>query len=367
MLLVRRLIYGVCAVLSLVFISFKGGNLPYMLFYMMIFNTIGAVSYIIYVFYKIRIYQVIPERRVTKQEFVPYNLKLNNESVISFRDVRLTFTKELSEVTDSDKIGCISLEPGEGMDIHKEVFCRYSGTYFIGVDTIEVMDYFKIFRIRFQMPQKMKVTVKPRVLSPDNIAFLTEEESHNSSLHGENEYILDNEVRKYYPGDNKRHIHWKNSAKRQELMVRTRTAEELMEYVIIMDGNIGKLSFEEKIICCDKLRETVLALANYIHKSGYNTFAVLDDDYEKEILTQRDFNELYEKMIDYRFGQENNISEVIGSLNRNFDENIPFIFVVSNHSGLNSSMIEEMKTYRCVSVINVDLFETTEQIFHMES
>ncbi|MDD6572114.1 MAG: hypothetical protein PUF12_07025, partial [Thermoflexaceae bacterium] len=71
MLLLRRIIYGICFVLSLVFISFRGGNLPYMLFFLMVCNTIAAVVYILYVYFTIRIYQEIPERRVTKREFVP--------------------------------------------------------------------------------------------------------------------------------------------------------------------------------------------------------------------------------------------------------------------------------------------------------
>lgn len=367
MLLLRRVLYGVCVILSLVFISFKGGNLPYMLFSMMLLNTIAAVVYILYVYFTIKIYQVIPERRVMKREFVPYNLMLNNESLMAYRDVKLKFMTALSEVKGSDKIGCVGMEPGDGMDIKKELFCKYSGTYFIGVDTIEIMDYFKIFRIRFQMPQKMKVTVKPRVLRLDNIAFLTEEESHNSSLWGMSEYQLDSEVRKYYPGDNKRHIHWKNSAKRRELMVRSRTAEEITEYVVIMDGSMGKLEYEEKIICCDKLRETVLSLVHYIYNSGYYARVLLDRIYEREVCSQRDFKELYGRMIDYGFGQEKKMAERLYELNQEYEENVPFILVTSSHSAINEDVIGELKYSRNISIINVDLYETVEDIFRMES
>lgn len=367
MLLLRRVIYGVCVIVSLVFISFRGGNLPYMLFSMMLLNTIAAVVYILYVFFTIKIYQVIPERRVMKQEFVSYNLMLNNESLMAYRDVKLRFMTELSEVKGADKIGCIGMEPGEGMDIHKELLCKYSGTYFIGVDTIEIMDYFKIFCIRFQMPQKMKLTVKPRVLQLDNIAFLTEEESHNSSLWGVSEYQLDNEVRKYYPGDNKRHIHWKNSAKRQELMVRSKTAEEITEYVVILDGSMGKLGFEEKIICCDKLREVVLSLVHYIYTSGYYARVLLDRVYEREVCSQRDFNELYNRMIDYGFGQEKKMAERLYALNQECEEQVPFILVTSSHSILDENVMNALRNSRDISIINVDLYETIEEIFRMES
>ncbi len=334
-----------------------------MIFGMMAVNTLAAVIYILYVFFSIRIYQVIPERRVTKREFVPYNLKLNNESVLAYRDVKLKFLTDFSEVKGANEIGRMGLEPGEGKDIHKELFCNYSGTYFIGVDTIEIMDYFKIFRIRFQMPQKMKVTVKPRVLQLDNLSFLSKAEAHASSLWGKSDYLLDNEVRKYYPGDNRRHIHWKNSAKRQELMVRSLTAEEITEYVVILDGSMGKIDFDKKIVCCDKLREVLLAITNYIYEAGYYTKVVLDVGYDEAVTTKRQFNDLFNRLIDYGFGPVKNMAEKLYELDSECMENVPFILITSNHSQLDAKVVDELSRYRDLAVINVDLYESVEDVF----
>ncbi len=364
-LLLRRAVYGLCVIASLIFISFRGGNLPYMLFFMLLVNTIAQIVYILYVFFTIKIYQVIPERRVTKCEFVPYTLMLQNESMIAYRDIRLYLTGELSEVKCGDKIDCISMEPGQGMNICGELFCKYSGTYFVGVDSIEIMDYFKIFRIRFQMPQKMKVTVKPRVLGLGSLDFLKEEESHDSSLFGKSEYRLDNEVRKYYPGDSRRHIHWKNSAKRQELLVRTRTSEEVSEYVVVMDGSMGKLSLEEKIICCDKLREATLSLVNYIYTSGYSVCTLLDGVNAKEIVTHRDFTQLYEQLIDYGFGQKIIEKHLEKSLDV-YPEEIPVILVISKYSTLNQEILRNICLCHRVHIINVDTQKTVEELFLLE-
>lgn len=338
-----------------------------MLFFMMIFNTIAAIIYILYVFWTIKIYQLIPERRVTKCEFLPYTLKLNNESLIAYRDVRLHFTRELSEVKGADKNDCIGMEPGQGIDLCGELFCKYSGTYFVGVDSIEIMDYFKIFRIRFQMPQKMKVTVKPRVLSLESLDFLKEEESHDSSLFGKSEYRLDNEVRKYYPGDNRRYIHWKNSAKRQELLLRTRMAEEVSQYLVVLDASMGKLPFGEKIVCCDKLREATLALVNYIYISGYSVCTLLDGTNGKEIVTQRDFMELYERLIDYAFGREKGIEEHIRELLENRGDEVRLILVTSGHSVIRTENIERLCNRHRIHIINVDAKRTVEEIFQLEN
>lgn len=333
-----------------------------MLFFMMVINTIVSIIYILYVFFTIRIYQIIPERRVTKKEFVSYNLKLSNESVIAYRAVTLHFLDRLSEIKQTQGLESISLEPGQGIDVNTELFCKYSGTYFIGVDTIEIMDYFRIFRIRFHMPQKMKVTVKPRILKPDNIAFITEEEEcHNSGQKGKSEYLIDNEVRKYTSGDNKRLIHWKNSAKKQELMVRNLTAEEISQYVVIMDSKIETADFDNRIMVCDKLRETMIALVYYIYCSGYDAFCVLGSNFEKNIYSRRDFDEFYNKMIDYNFGREKEFDKFLQALNQRVHEEIPFVIVSSNPGRISDSVWDEIKSYRNVHIVDVSLFEDIEK------
>lgn len=161
---------------------------------------------------------------------------MGNEGFISYGAVSLYFFDRLSAVCRTEELGNLAMEPGQEETFQTEVICMYSGIYEIGVDTIEIMDYFRIFRIRFPMPEKLKVTVKPRILELDSMAaVLEEEECHTSGQRGERTDLADNEVRKYVSGDNRRWIHWKNSAKRQEWMVRKPTAEEVSSYVIFVD------------------------------------------------------------------------------------------------------------------------------------
>lgn len=366
-LFICRLIYMVLFILSLVFISFRGGNLSYMLFSMMVINTVFSIVYILYVFYTIKIYQTIPERRITKNDTVSYNLKVNNESIIAYRAVQLNFMEQLSTINAAADFGCVGLEPGQKINVDTELCCKYSGTYFIGVDTIEIMDYFRIFRIRFQMPQKMKVTVKPRILKLDNISFITEEEEcRNSGQKGKSEYRVDNEVRKYTSGDNKRLIHWKNSAKRQELMVRNLTAEEVSEYVVIMDDRVDTRDMTDRIVLCDKLRETVTALVYYIYGSGYSVLSVLGCSFEKEIHSRRDFDEFYNRIIDYGFGRNKEFDKVLLTLNQCTKEDVPFIIISSNPENISQEIMNEAEGIRNLHIIDVSKFDDIEEFLKVE-
>ncbi|MBQ9927110.1 MAG: DUF58 domain-containing protein [Lachnospiraceae bacterium] len=365
MLFWRRFIYLGCFVLSLVFISFYGGNLPYMLFFMMAVNGAISLLYILYVYATVKIYQEIPERKVMKQEKVSYRLLLNNESLVAYRDMKLNFMEGLSEIGIEEK-GSIGLGAGHGKEFFGDLFCRYSGTYYVGIESIEIMDYFKIWRIRFPMPQKLKVTVKPRLLEPENLLFLKREESGNAGHRGSSEYELDSEVRKYCQGDNKKQIHWKNSVKKAQLMVRNRDAEEKTEFIVIMDGSMGKVSFAEKIISCDKLREVVLSLVNYLYREGYIAKVLMDGEYEQEICASGDFRVFYNQVVGYQFGKSVFSKRNLRGILEMGVHNTPIVMLTSAHSLLAEDCFAVLAEQLNVSVINVDLYERVEDILQIK-
>lgn len=363
-LLIRRILYVALFILSLVFISIKGGNLPYMLFFLMVMNTVFSYAHILYVFNTITIFQNISEVDITKNETFVYHLRMNNEGIIAYGSIRLRFMDDLSQIMEKDKLGIINLEPGQKMEFHSEMLCKYSGIYYAGVDTIEIMDYFKIFRIRFPMPQKMRVTIKPRMMEPTNISFLLEEEEQEgSSQMGKSEYQFDNEVKKYASGDNRKLIHWKNSAKRQELMVRNPADEEISGYTVILDANMEELDYKNKIIICDKLREITVALVHYIHGAGYLVYAVLSDFFEKEIYSITDFDELYSQITRFGFEHPRGWDETLFRLNREVQEGVPFVIISASPQRISEEIRNELKVFRNIHVIDVNQINVDEMDF----
>lgn len=364
---IRRSIYIIFFGLTLVLLSFYGGNVPYMLFGAIVIHTIVLLVYILYVFLTIKIYQSVPERQVTKNELVDYRLFLNNESFLAYQDVTLRFMDGLSEIKGTDFFGHLNLEPGQGIEKKMELVCKYSGTFFVGVDTVEIMDYFKIFKIRFPMPQKMKVTVKPRILMPQNVSFITQfEECHEVSLTRKSNDLIDSSVRKYFPGDNKKLIHWKNSAKRQEIMLRTMTAEEILKYVIVMDDTIAALDTLEGILQSDKLRELTLAMVHYIFNLGLPVEVFLGQRYQNEIMLSNDFQEVYEVLTEYEFRSKQNMNILLEDINKTYDNNVSFVFITAQASKYDLKFLEELNLYRKVHLLDVNSFDNIDEFLHIE-
>ena len=60
----NRIIWGVCLILSLVFISFYGGAVSYALFFAVVFLPVLSMVYLALVFFRFKIYQELEGRNV---------------------------------------------------------------------------------------------------------------------------------------------------------------------------------------------------------------------------------------------------------------------------------------------------------------
>lgn len=328
---IRRIIYAVLFVLSLIWISFSGGNVPYMIFYALIVNFLLMLIYMVTMFFSVKIYQNVQTRHITKKEWVPYTLQLNNEGLFACRDISLHFTEEFSEIRGSQRPGHLSLDTSQGFCQDIELRCKYSGTFFVGVDSIEIMDYFKVLKICFPMPQKLKVTVKPRILIPGNLSFLTKyEDFHDFSSYRKSRDFIEPVVRSYVPGDDKNRIHWKNSAKRQELMVRIDGFEEIQKYVIYMDDRVDDPDSMHGIIQCDKLRELTVSMVHAIVTMGFGVEVFLGQAYRREIISSQDFDEFYDFLTEYEFVSYESRTSVCFFPENDFEPNVPILWIVAN-------------------------------------
>lgn len=309
---IRRGIYLLLIVISLVFLSFYGGPLPYMVFFALIINMIASMIYIMYIFNSIGISQNILEHSVDKNQYVKLKFQIGNEGMLAGTSIKLNFNHEFSEVSGCEELEHIGLEPKQYIVKELELLCRYSGTYYAGVDSIEITDYFGIFHIRFEMPQRMKVVVRPRILKIDNLKFLNDNEQQvNSSNYRQDEAVVDNETRLYQSGDNTGMIHWRNSMKMQKLLVRTMSAEEAYDYIVIIDETIRLKDNVERIISADKVRETAIAVINYMYSCGYNIGCAMTQTGIIRLNDQYELTQLYNRISGCNFVGDNNVSNVI--------------------------------------------------------
>lgn len=204
-------------------------------FYFALLLPVLAFLYSLYVFNRFKIVQEV-SRVVVKAQEVPYRLLLANEDILPFTHIRLHFFSDMVRMKPEDT-GVISLLPHEEIRVDTKMYCKYRGTYPVGVKSVEITDFLGLFTIPYPMMSQIRLTARPRIIPMEQLKIVLQEQDPKTSLFPVSRLqdLPDYELRSYIPGDSMKYIHWKNSARAGELLVRKQMPEELFDTILIMD------------------------------------------------------------------------------------------------------------------------------------
>ena len=228
----RRILF-LLWVLSLIGISLRGGPVTYGVFFMLTLVPVISLLYIRLVIVLFKIYQDLDGKDLTANRPAVFRFVLQNESVVLFSGVRVLFYSSFSSIGGlSDRIE-YELMPQERIEKKTDVICRYRGNYEIGVKTIEVMDFFRLFKVAYRNPEPLRIRVKPDIVRIDELknADLILSAMQDSRINPQEADVL---MREYVPGDDPRLINWKASGAQGKLMIRARTSEEQEGIAVVM-------------------------------------------------------------------------------------------------------------------------------------
>lgn len=295
--------------------SIYGGNISYALFYMALIIPAVAFLYTVYVYVRFKLYQSIGKRTVIKGEATEYVFQLSNEDFLAYENIKVNFYHDKSKIIGSDEEKEYSLLPGEKQSIETLICCNYRGEYYVGAETVTITDFLYLFTVTYPVFSKMKVTVLPRVVSLASLRMLSPDLDTKGRIKRlkEDEEEPDLEVRKYVNGDNKRRIHWKTSAKKQELLIRKYTSIPKTGVVVFMDLNAIKEDDLTKVIVEDKIIESGLAIADYCKRKKVSCSLYYDQSGIRncKIQNQTDFDLLYRQCVDLRFASDKNVDDLV--------------------------------------------------------
>ena len=297
-----RLILLVLWLLSLAGISVSGGEITYGLFFLLTLIPVLALLYIFLVIRLFKIYQNVEEKSLIAHHPAAFSFILQNESPFFFSGVRVLFYSSFSAITGLFDQTEYELHPHSGIRRNTDIVCRYRGEYDIGIRTIEVTDFFRLFTIACRNPKPKHVLVKPdiirlRQLKRFDIPLSSMKDSRVRP--SEPDLLL----REYVSGDDPRLINWKASIRSDQLLVRERIGEEETGIGILMEPRRFFEAPEDYLVLENKLLETVIALNLYLVENDIPTETwIYGKQFESWHVTREGgFNTLYKRLSSYRF------------------------------------------------------------------
>ena len=341
-------------ILSLVGISYFGGPVSYGFFAAVTLVPIVSLIYLFFVFLRFKIYQRLEGRNVVANTASDFYIALQNEDFFTFSGIRILFYSSFSSISGIDDSIEYELIPHTGVKKDTKLLCKYRGEYEVGVKSIVIQDFFRLFRFTYRNREPFRVRVLPKVVQLNNVRALDPAYLNTMDAY-KNASSLDAVVRDYMPGDDIRSIHWKASAREGKLLVRNTIGEEINGIGIIMDSSKCSYNPMEFLSVENKICETVLALSMYFigHNIPVNVYSMQGDLNKHTIGGISQFDEFYKYVSTFVFdsdaGEEKLIAGV--STDRSFYSNSFVVLVLHELNETAKEMMRLLKQNNISSVV----------------
>lgn len=296
--------------------TLRGGAASYLLFQCTLLVPCLSLAYLVYVFFRFRVYQNLDAKTVVKGQRVPYSFVLSNEDRITYCDIRITFENVVSGIDNINPDESYCLLPETQINRRTTMVCRYRGKYQVGISRIRVTDFLGLFSITYRCPQTVNAVVLPMVIHLDKLAYgpKSEEEEREQEL-SVREEIPNMQIRQYNRGDSMRRIHWKASARTQELKTRQYTEEPRKKNLLVLDlkRQPAYPNNETRLIFEDKMLECAIAIADYFVKTGTPLVILTElNGYRSFTVSQAgDFQEFYSFCAEVDFSAQTGASDLV--------------------------------------------------------
>lgn len=218
----RIVIYALTLVGSVVFVSFYGGPLPYVLLYASVLLLPLSIAYTIINYVNLKVYQEIDSVKVVRNELHSYRATIENAGILPVYKLGIYLYEDRCTLANLSSNQLYSLNSKEKLELKSEVTCKYAGAYFVGIEKISLVDPFGIYQVTLDVPYHFRAVVSPQITDVASHAIEIENIFNNRGLRSDTlvQEIPGSDIRPYAVGDSLHSINWKVSAKVGDIMVR---------------------------------------------------------------------------------------------------------------------------------------------------
>lgn len=198
----------------------------------------------------------------------------------------------------------------------------FRGEYKIGLGEITIRDHFNIFQFKYKNVVQEDIVIYPKIVDMNqlNIRKSIAEEKNTYSIDAiEQDVMVD--IRNYQYGDPLKKIHWKLSAKNNNLMVKKYNTNMNVNCNVILDlSYLKNMDANARLAIEDKLIEVAISISFHaLHNNMTVTlFSGEEDKHLFEIKDISDFERLYNDLAKIPFDSKINFESIV---KRYYEEN----------------------------------------------
>jgi len=295
--------YGVVVFVLLLFIHLHDHSMTYWAVYALLLAPILSLLCTLIFGRRLTVTERLGANYVTKGEGTSYTLTVKNRSVFPCTAVRPRFDSEGRGIEIGREENYFSVPPRGTHEQTVHIQTKYRGHYPIGVRDILLYDFLGLFRFRQAHSGALELTVRPRVLPINYLPLGSALQDALVVKHnlGAEDNSLITDLRKYQPTDGYKKIHWKASAKKNELISKQFQETEEKTAVMLLDNWRPAIETEESRATEDAMMEALVSVMAYVSGQGYRIS--LGAMGQSATAFDAGFDRLYREASDLRFSE----------------------------------------------------------------
>jgi hypothetical protein len=273
---------------------------------------------------------------ITKGNIINYNLSIHNEDFFLYPYIRINFCGDSSIFKEQFLSKNLSLLPFKDKKYSFQLECKYRGNYDIGIKSVQIEDFFGLFRLTYKNVAAKHITVYPRIVFLETFKLKTNYLCEtNSVLNNRFEDMTTvSDIRKYAYGDSLKKIHWKLTAKTRKMMVKNFQSTTQTSSVIYLDLQKSPYSHEINTIIEDKVLESCISIIHYcLHNwIPINLVYFKDEIVDYPASSPLDFTEIYNTFTTISFLEKVGLKDLMKVHLMNNTTNSNVVLCTSNMS-----------------------------------
>ena len=281
----RTAVFLLLAVTLLVIALSTGTAVYYLLATMLAMMALVAFASALTTLLTLQIELTAQKKRAVRGETVAVRLMLRRRTLLPVGMIEL----EVSAPDEGRDIGrmVVSTVPLKGREYRYTIQCAHRGVYEAGVSRVRVTDVFGLFSFSRRVRETpARIEVVPRLANVPAVLVKPGDTGPQGRVHMTEDLASPSGVRGWQEGDSLKKVHWKLTARRRELMVRTFEESARPDFLILLDcAPVNAMKSHTRTIE-DALCEAAAAAALAQMEAGYPVRMPLNTSSPSELAGQ---------------------------------------------------------------------------------
>jgi len=310
-MLKNRLSFGAVVLVLIIFVFLRDSPMTYTAFYAIL--ILPLISFVMGYFSKnkITLSESLSREFITKNEKTEYKVRIHNRGFLPciFACVYFDFS-QIGLETDTTHT-YLSIGPKNDFEATVQISGKYRGVYEIMPTDVVIYDFLGIFKFKAKYQSVLKLTIAPEMISiPELTSMITQQGETIIKRHMQGQdHTISAELREYQLTDTYKQIHWKATAKRNELISKNPQEIEQLATVFFVDNLRVPKDILKMLALEDKFISMVISAMSHCYQLGHRMSMQALNQGSVEFTTN--FTRLYHDVATLPFGEFGDIHYVL--------------------------------------------------------